>query len=95
MGGASLAKLVGQTVILDVYFSACMVKISRLNVVKLKKMIWVNMIILKPKSSKINQKLVWQAIKLVWQKPKLVGQPPHQLHRKLHPCAVPHGRVAQ
>ena len=32
MGGASLAKLVGQTVILDDDFSACMVKISLFNV---------------------------------------------------------------
>ena len=39
MGGASLAKLVGQTVMLDDDFSACMVKISLFNVGKLKKMI--------------------------------------------------------
>ena len=44
------------------------------------------MTILKPKSSKIHQKLVWQAIKLVWQKLKLVGQTPHQLNMKLRPC---------
>ena len=47
-----------------------------------------NMIILKPKSVKVHQKLVWQAMKLVWQKPKLMGQPPHQLNRKLRPCSV-------
>ena len=38
-GGASLEKLVGQTVILDDGFSASMVKITRFNVWKLKKMI--------------------------------------------------------
>ena len=54
MGGASLAKLVGQTVILDDGFSACMVKISpRFNVGNLGicQGQQVNMIILKPKSS--------------------------------------------
>ena len=39
MSGAFLAKLVGQTVILDDDFSACMVKISLFNVGKLKKRI--------------------------------------------------------
>ena len=39
MGGASLSKLVGQTVILDDFFIACMVKISLFNVGKLKKML--------------------------------------------------------
>ena len=39
MEGASLAKLVGQTVILDDDFSACMVEMSLFKVGKLKKII--------------------------------------------------------